>query len=153
MHLRPYLSEDWSRVRDIHDLCKPDEMRGSVDLSAILLLEQDPPTLEMFRRSEIIVIEDASEVVGFTAHMESYISWLCVHPSHRRRGIATLLLQEVLGRIEGIATLNVGKHNLPARSLYERFGFVIERDFIGTFNGRRVEVLKMQRPLGNAICP
>jgi hypothetical protein len=31
MTIRPYMDSDWEAVRDIYDLSKPDEMRGSVD--------------------------------------------------------------------------------------------------------------------------
>ena len=88
-----YTDIDWEAVRNIYDLSKPDEMRGSVDLSAILPLSDDPKHLAMFRESSIIVIEEANNIIGFAGHKGNYISWVYVHPAHRRRGIATIAEQ------------------------------------------------------------
>ena len=48
-----------------------------------------------------------------------------------------------MGRLEGAVTLNVGPWNLAARRLYDDFGFVTAREFIGTFNGHEVAVLTL----------
>lgn len=145
MVIRPYRPDDWPAVRDIHDLCKPDEMRGSVDLEAIIPIEEDEATLVLFARSSIVVADEAGGIAGFAGTIGSYISWLCVHPAHRRRRVATRLLRHLLDSIGEGATLNVSKHNGPARRLYEQMGFVIDADFVGTFNGREVPVLKLRR--------
>ncbi|MGE0448017.1 MAG: N-acetyltransferase family protein [Vicinamibacterales bacterium] len=146
MTIRPYHPADWTAVRGIHDLCKPDEMRGSVDLAAIVPLEADAATLVLFARSAIVVAEDGGHVVGFAGTIGSYISWVCVHPGQRRRGVATRLLDHVLEQVPPPATLNVSKNNEPARRLYERMGFVLDSDFVGKFNGHDVAVLKLRRP-------
>lgn len=148
MIIRPFNPDDWDAVQSIHDLCKPDEMRGSVALSAIVPLSQDPPMLDLFARSSVFVMEEDGNVIGFAAHIGAYISWLCVHPARRRRGVASALLRHLLGRIDRPASLNVGKRNAPARQLYDAFGFQIAEDFIGKFNGHDVEVLKLQLPIG-----
>jgi ribosomal protein S18 acetylase RimI-like enzyme len=144
MDIRAYTDLDWEPVRNIYDLSKPDEMRGSVDLSAVLPLSDDPKHLTLFRESSIIVIEEANNIVGFAGHKGNYLSWVYVHPTHRRRGIAAALVSEMLQRIDGTATLNVGKNNQAARSLYQRLGFVVEKEFTGNFNGHDVEVMTLR---------
>lgn len=144
VQLRPYTGADWTAVRDIHNLCKPDEVHGSVDPSAIVPLEQDAPMLVMFCRSDITVALDAGVVVGLAGTIGNYVSWLCVHPDHRRKGVATALLHAVLSAMTGPATLNVFARNDSARRLYERLGFVVEEEFIGTFSGHPVDVVRLR---------
>jgi ribosomal protein S18 acetylase RimI-like enzyme len=112
-----------------------------------LPLEADEDHLALFRESSILVAEDARQVVGFGGYRGNYVSWVYVHPAHRRRGIARRLLGEMLGRLSGTVTLNVGANNKAARQLYETLGFVVDREFMGKFSGHdvRVMTLKFQR--------
>ena len=141
MEIRSYADSDWQAVRDIYDLSKPDEMRGSVDLAAIRPLEDDPERLALFHDSNIVTMKDAAEILGFAGHKGNYISWVYVHPAHRRKGIATALVREMLNRLEGTVTLNVGANNHGARALYQRLGFVVAKEFKGMFNGHDVDVM------------
>lgn len=144
MKIRSYGLSDWETVREIYDLSKPDEMSGSVDLRAILPLGEDPAHLALFDESTILVIEDAGRVVGFGGYRGNYISWLYVHPAHRRKGVARMLVQEMRERLSGTITLNVGRNNSAARRLYETFGFIVDREFTGKFNGHDVRVMRMK---------
>jgi len=145
MKIRAYRETDWDSVREIYDLSKPDEMRGSVDLRAVRLLESDADMMALFRESEILVMEDGGEVVGFGGNKGRYISWLFVHPRYRRRGIGRALLGEILSRLPGAISLNVAAGNHAARALYEHFGFGMKREFSGTFNGHDCKVVTMSR--------
>jgi ribosomal protein S18 acetylase RimI-like enzyme len=129
------MDTDWEAVREIYDLSKPDEMRGAVDLRAIIPFEDDPNALRLFEQSDIIVMEVGGQVVAFAGNRNNYISWLFVHPDHRRRGIARKLITEILESLSGTIKLNVATNNPAARSLYESLGFTVEREFIGNFNG------------------
>jgi ribosomal protein S18 acetylase RimI-like enzyme len=120
-------------------------MRGAVDPSAILPFDQDPPTLKLFAMSEVIVAEHDDRIVGFAGHIGSYISWLCVHPDHRRERIGATLLRDLLDRLEPPVTLNVGTWNTAARQLYASLGFEVAEEFVGAFNGHDVAVLKLRR--------
>ena len=48
-----------------------------------------------------------------------------------------------MGHLRGPITLNVGKWNQGARKPYDDLGFVVVREFLGTFNGHDVEVLTL----------
>ncbi|HEY3612074.1 MAG TPA: GNAT family N-acetyltransferase [Gaiellales bacterium] len=88
----------------------------------------------------LVVALDDGEVVGQAAAMlhrhpderpvELYVDELGVAPSHRRRGIARLLLDELftLGRELGCREAWVGTEhdNVAARTLYEARGAVAE---------------------------
>lgn len=143
MRIRPYETSDWEAVRDIYDVSKPDEMCGGVDASAIIPLQQDPAGLSLFHGSVILVAENNERMIGFGGYKENYISWLFVHPAHRRKGVARGLLSEMMECLQGAVTLNVGSWNLAARQLYNQAGFVTTREFIGTFNGYDVPVLTL----------
>ena len=60
---------------------------------------------------------------------ELHINTLAVSPAHRRRGVATFLLHEVMARAkeEGArrATLEVRASNAAALELYSRLGFTV----------------------------
>ena len=78
-----------------------------------------------------IVRDDAGTVIAFCACWiifdELHINTLAVAPERRRRGIATVLLNRVLGEAAAVgvrkATLEVRASNQAARRLYERLGF------------------------------
>jgi len=143
MKVRPYNAADWEVVREIYDLAKPDEMRGGVDVTAIIPLQDDRAAQALFRDSTIFVADQGAHVVGFGGHKDNYISWLFVHPEHRRQGVGRALLNEMIGRLHGPITLNVGLWNHAARELYSEFGFVTAREFHATFNGHDVVVLTL----------
>jgi ribosomal protein S18 acetylase RimI-like enzyme len=135
MQIRPYRDADWDSVREIYDVSKPDEMRGVVDASTIPPLASDASMLALFGDSHIIVMGNASDVMGFAGTRANSITWLFVHPRHRRKGVARALVLELIARIGGTITLNVAKSNEAAYNLYTHLGFTVEREFIGQFHG------------------
>jgi hypothetical protein len=68
MKIRPYAKEDWDSVKCIYNLSKPDECRGSVDLRAIIPLEDDEKNLKLFRESNILVVEENYKLIGFAGN-------------------------------------------------------------------------------------
>lgn len=144
MRPRPYRESDWTAVCEIYDLSKPDEMRGIVEPNEIRRLDADPGMKDLFHASRVRVIETRGRVVGFAGHRGSFITWLFVHPSFRRRGIATTLVREMLGLLDLPITLNVVTTNSAARALYARLGFEVEREFSGAFGGNPCNVVKLR---------
>ena len=92
-----------------------------------------------------MVMEEAGAVVGFGGYKDRYISWLFVHPAHRRKGVARALLAEILGRLDGPVTPNVCRNNPAARSLYEGFGFVVDKEFVGIYNGHECQAMTLTK--------
>lgn len=77
-----------------------------------------------------VVAELDGRVVGFAdLDPTGYIDRLFTHPSATRRGVASALLTEILGRARnrGIAELSAYASAL-ARPVFERFGFVVESE-------------------------
>ncbi len=143
MRLRFYKDTDWGNVKDIYNLSKPDEMRGSVDLRALIPLEEDGNNLKLFHDSIIFVVEENETILGFGGNKGNYISWLFVHPNHRRKGVAKTILQQILSQLTGTIKLNVAKNNMAAKTFYKKFGFKIEREFMGNYNGYQSQAMTL----------
>lgn len=87
--------------------------------------------IETNRLAHYIVARAAGEVVGFAGMWmmvdQAHVTTFAVDPSWRRQGIGARMVLALL-RMAGTlgarqATLEVRLSNLPARRLYERFGF------------------------------
>jgi ribosomal protein S18 acetylase RimI-like enzyme len=144
MNLRPYRAEDWLVVCDIYDLGKPEELAGVVTPEAILPLDADSNMRKLFVDSTVTVAELSSRVVGFAGSRGNFITWLFVHPGFRKAGVASALLNELLASLGRPVALNVVSGNVPARTLYGRFGFHVEREFVGDFQGTPCSVAKLR---------
>jgi ribosomal-protein-alanine N-acetyltransferase len=83
------------------------------------------------RLASYVVARLADDVVGFAGLWvmvdEAHVTTFAVHPGWRRRGVGERLLLALLdlavGRQAREATLEVRLSNLPARKLYEKYGF------------------------------
>jgi len=87
--------------------------------------------IETNRLARYIVARDEERIVGYAGIWlmvdEAHITTFAVAPDRRRRGIGEALLIALL-RMSGqvgasVATLEVRVSNMPARKLYEKYGF------------------------------
>ena len=143
MLIRDYQKEDWAAICDIFLRAKPDELKGSLSPEAVIPLAQDTGLLNLFNHSVLYVAELDHKVVGYAGYQDSLVSFLFVDPDYYRRGIATELLKKVILQIGAAVWLNVAKNNLPARALYQKFGFKMAEEFVGKYNGHDVAVLRL----------
>lgn len=80
----------------------------------------------------LIVADDAGTVIGYMGLQyvldEGYISNVCTSAEERRRGIGSLLIDEMIRRANelslGFLTLEVRENNFPAQGLYTKKGFI-----------------------------
>lgn len=111
------------------------------DLEKVLQIENDsfisPWNLEQFQYElkenpyAILLVADYEGVIcGFIDFWITFdvaqLNQIAVLPSLRKKGIGTVLLQDMLNRVEPIVnkiTLEVRIHNENARKLYEKMGF------------------------------
>ena len=78
-----------------------------------------------------LVAEEDGRAIGYVGSRlvcgGCYMDKVAVHSDHRRGGAASVLLRELIRLVresDGLfLTLEVRESNLPARRLYERFGF------------------------------
>lgn len=148
MHIREYKPSDWDAVCAIYDLSKPDEFKGQFKLPLIPPLNDDSKMKPSFHASKIFVAERADVVVGFSGIHGNTVSWLFVHPLHRRALIAETLLQRAIAGVQGNIELNVLKSNEAAVRLYEKLGFNVLREVTGSFNGQDCQVLRLRLTRG-----
>jgi ribosomal protein S18 acetylase RimI-like enzyme len=146
MKVRPYRDEDWPAVCQVYDLAKPEELSGVVMPEAIPPLDSDSRMRKLFAESAITVAELSARLVGFAGSRGSFITWLFVHPEFRRAGVASALLRDLLTSLDRPVVLNVASSNIPARTLYGRFGFQVEREFLGDFQGTPCAVARLRLP-------
>jgi ribosomal protein S18 acetylase RimI-like enzyme len=146
MRLRPYRDEDWPAVCEVYDLAKPEELSGVVMPAAIPSLDSDSRMKKLFAESTITVAELSARLVGFAGSRGSFITWLFVHPEFRKAGVASALLRQLLISLDRPVVLNVASSNIPARTLYGRFGFQVEREFLGDFQGTPCAVARLRLP-------
>lgn len=82
--------------------------------------------------SLFLVAKEENEVIGYIGMSividEGYIFNVAVRESYRNKGVATALINELVtyGKKNNLSfiTLEVRKSNLPAISLYSKFGFL-----------------------------
>ncbi len=99
---------------------------------------------------------DGSELVGYIVNSRYVDAWhvmnVAVDPDHRRRGIATQLLQHLFELTHGDErrgyTLEVRISNDPAIRLYERLGFEPRGLRRGYYTDNREDALIMWRDSG-----
>jgi GNAT superfamily N-acetyltransferase len=128
--IRDYWPNDWPAVCRVHDLSRPDELRGSFDPRAFIPLAEDPEG-KYVDACTMFVARLGDEVVGFAGIDEPYLAWLYVDPAHYRRGIGRALLRHCLARLGEDAWTRACGNNNAALGLYLSEGFVIESRFTG----------------------
>lgn len=87
--------------------------------------------LEANRLARYVVARDGDRIVGYGGLWlmvdEAHITTFAVTPEYRQQGVGRHLLTELLGIAASVgasvATLEVRVSNLPARRLYEKYGF------------------------------
>lgn len=118
--LIPRTHRDTLDCPELNGLQSPEEILAGYRISA--------PDPSLWR-----ALECDSRFVGLTVVSRSpaalELNYLGVLPEYRRRGLAAVLLAELLdiAGMLGIETIsaNVDRRNLPARQLYESFGFEV----------------------------
>lgn len=122
--IRQATVDDVDDIYEIEKLCFPDPWSRD---SLIYEMTENP-------RAFYIVAELDERVVGYAGLWwigdEGHITNVAVRPGYRHRHIGNGIIQVMIDFTtqEGIMhhTLEVRRSNLPAISLYEKFGFVVE---------------------------
>lgn len=134
MSIRSYKDSDLDAVLDIYRRSKLDELKFEVGDFELIPLNQDHRRWLKFKDSNVYVY-DRNGVVAYCALRENHIESIYVSPEERRKGIARKLLEFMLSKLKNDVSLNVAKNNLPAKSLYQEYGFEVENEFSTSYNG------------------
>ena len=104
----------------------PGEHVAVVRLLEGALLDADPETVrERIDRGQVLVAvpEDRGRAVGTLVLDGDHVAAIAVHPSRRRRGIGTALIEAVVERSTGTLT---AEFDPDVSGFYERLGFEID---------------------------
>lgn len=122
LNVREARSEDLEEVYRIETVCFGSD---AYDPSLLLLyLNLSPDTF--------LVAEEGGTIVGYAIGLvrkwnEAHVVSIAVHPKHRRKGVATALMRELLKRFSEkgakAVRLEVRVSNEAAIKLYEKLGF------------------------------
>jgi len=133
------------------DITESSDVTGTLMKKKLTILNQDAPTPEFLALHNDEILETimnshparylslvSDGITVATARMAISESWaivtrLIVSESHRRQGLAELLMQACLGysRTEGVQKmcLQVDRSNIGAQSLYEKMGFRVHHTY------------------------
>jgi GNAT superfamily N-acetyltransferase len=148
MHIRPYATEDWERVCEIHDAARRDELAAAELAAAFLSLEQTAGN-EGFHDYTLRVAEDGDNVVGFVAFTDDELAWLYVDPDAYGKGIGTALIRTALLETRSPMSAEVLNGNAAAIAVYLKSGFRVVGNEQGVMPGNEdfaVSVTLLQHP-------
>jgi [ribosomal protein S18]-alanine N-acetyltransferase len=126
---RRAFSSPWSLAMFVLELSKPSGICLAAQVEATPKAAGDEPRAERWRGPGPRQERGSGELAGYLICSRYDTVWhvmnIAVDPTLRRRGIATRLIERLLGRVEANAqlTLEVRRSNAGAIELYERFGF------------------------------
>ena len=127
INIRPYESTDWSRLCEIHDASRLDELALTVGTDAFLTLEQTADNEGLFD-NKLFVAEVDNVVQGFIAYRDEELAWLYVDPRFYRKGVGRALVQHAVANSAPTMEIELLEGNTPALELYLSEGFkVIKR--------------------------
>ncbi len=133
-NIRPYKSTDWSRLCEIHDASRLDELRLTVGTNAFLTLEQTAESEGLFE-DKLIVAEVDGVVQGFVAYSDEELTWLYVDPQFYKKGIGRALVRHAIADSATAIELELLEGNAPALTLYLSEGFKVIKRIAGRLEG------------------
>ncbi|WP_148255434.1 GNAT family N-acetyltransferase [Aidingimonas lacisalsi] len=147
MNIRTFQDSDFDAIAGIYSLSKLDEFRYENGRFELLPLEKDEERLREMMESRIFVYDDGG-ILGYGAVLENEIQALYVHPLSRGRGIGKRLLEHLISQTGASATLYVAKNNVPAKVMYQKYDFMVTKEFETSYNGTWVLANEMVREAG-----
>lgn len=133
-NIRPYESIDWSRVCEIHDASRLDELSLTVGTNAFLPLEQTADSKGLFD-DKLVVAEVDGVVRGFVAYSDAELTWLYVDPQFYKKGVGRALVRHAVANSTSAMELELLEGNTPALKLYLSEGFRVIKRIEGKLEG------------------
>ena len=141
-NIRSATPDDLTEILNIYASSKLDELRYEEKEFNLLPLDKDPKRWDEFEESNAYVY-DVGSVLGYGAICGGEIRALYVSPSARGKGVGKALLEYFLERMSGNVILYIAVSNVPAKGLYEKYGFEVVEEFKTHYNGVSVLAAKM----------
>ena len=124
MKIRNYTNDDWTRICEIHDAARKDELSSAGLEDAFLSMEQTAEN-EGFSAYAVVVAEVDGIVQGFAAFSDVEISWLYVDPRRYSMGVGSALVRAALLATGNSLSVEVLDGNERALSFYKKTGFAV----------------------------
>ncbi|MEM9907739.1 MAG: GNAT family N-acetyltransferase [Cyanobacteria bacterium P01_D01_bin.44] len=134
INIRPYESADWSRLCEIHDRSRLDELSLTVGTDAFLTLEQTAENEGLFDDKLFVATVD-NVVQGFVAYSDKELAWLYVDPKFYRKGVGRALVRQAVADSEPTMEIELLEGNTPALELYLSEGFKVIKRIEGRLEG------------------
>jgi len=132
--IRAYTNDDWTRICEIHDAARRDELSSAGLEDAFLTMEETAEN-EGFHNYDVLVAEVDGVVRGFTAFSDVELSWLYVDPRFYRNGVGSALVRAALQATGVPLSVEVLDGNERGLSLYRKAGFSEVRRLSGRMPG------------------
>ncbi|WP_159820188.1 GNAT family N-acetyltransferase [Colwellia sp. 20A7] len=142
MIIRQYKTDDFEQIADIYNAAHPEEFYREKGQFSLVPWAEDKHILSILDSSDVYVYEEAA-ILGFCGFLDNKLNWMFVEPTARGKGVAAKLLEHVLPKLPDHSFLFVLKTNVRAIALYEKFGFVVQQEFIVNFQGSNIVLTKM----------
>ena len=134
VNIRVYQPIDWSRLCEIHNASRLNELSLTVGAEAFLTLEQTANSEGLFD-NKLFVAEVNGIVQGFVAYSDEELTWLYVDPQFYRKGIGRSLVRHAIADSASTISLELLKGNTPALKLYLSEGFRVVKRIEGKLEG------------------
>ena len=135
LSIRPYHSDDWERINEIHDSARLQELKLAGIEGAFLPLSTAAEREGLVEYAVCVACLN-DKVVGFTAYDDQELAWLYVDPLYSRQGIGRSLIQHVIDHTNcRPLKIEVLAGNTPAINLYHSMDFYQTRKAIGVMPG------------------
>ncbi|NEZ58796.1 GNAT family N-acetyltransferase [Adonisia turfae] len=134
INIRSYEVTDWSRLCEIHDASRVDELTLTVGMDAFLTLEQTAKEEGLFD-GQLFVAEVDNVIQGFVAYTNEELTWLYVDPKFYRKGVGRALVQHAVANSAPTMAIELLEGNTPALELYLAEGFKVIKRIEGQLVG------------------
>ena len=134
VNIRAYESKDWSRLCEIHDASRLDELSLTVGKGAFLTLEQTAESEGLFD-NKLMVADVDGVIQGFVAYGDAELTWLYVNPKFYKKGVGRALVRSAIAESISAIELEVLEGNTPALNLYLSEGFKVVKRIEGKLEG------------------
>ncbi|EKU96293.1 acetyltransferase [Leptolyngbya sp. PCC 7375] len=134
INIRSYEVTDWSRLCEIHDASRLDELTLTVGTDAFLTLAQTAKDEGLFD-GQLFVAEVDNVVQGFVAYTNEELTWLYVDPKFYRKGVGRALVQHAVANSAPTMAIELLEGNTPALELYLAEGFKVIKRIEGQLVG------------------
>jgi ribosomal protein S18 acetylase RimI-like enzyme len=142
MIIRKYQTDDFEQLAAIYNVAHPDEFYCEEGKFSFVPWAEDEYIMSILNNSDVYICE-AESILGFCGYLDNKLNWMFVDPKARGKGIAAKLLAHVLPKLQHDIFLFVLKSNVRAIALYEKFGFILHKEFLVDFQGHPILLNKM----------